>query len=76
MQCLVYIKIPNCVFCEGEACGDCFVHLLDFIGPVKQLFFRIELRLFSYPPVQTCVLGAQKNRLIKTVLCTHNICFG
>ena len=32
--------------------------------------------LFSYPSVQACVLGAQKNRLIETVLLsTHNICF-
>ena len=31
--------------------------------------------LFSYPPVKTCVWGAQKNRLIETVLLsTHNIC--
>ena len=31
---------------------------------------------FSYPTI-TCVLGAQKNRLIETVLLsTHNICFG
>ena len=29
----------------------------------------IKLRLFSYPSVLTCVLGAQKNRLIDT-------CFG
>ena len=32
--------------------------------------------MFSYPSVLTNVLGAQKNRLIKTVLLsTHNICF-
>ena len=31
----------------------------------------------SYPLVLTYVLGAQKNRLIETVLLsTHNICFG
>ena len=37
----------------------------------------VELRLFSYPLVLTCVLGAQKNRLIETVLLsTDNICFG
>ena len=33
--------------------------------------------MFSYPPVLIYVLGAQKNRLIETVLLsTHNICFG
>ena len=37
----------------------------------------IKLSLFSYPSIQTCVLGAQKNRLIETVLLSiHNICFG
>ena len=36
----------------------------------------IKLLLFSYPPVITFVLGAQKNRLSETVLfSTHNICF-
>ena len=39
--------------------------------------FILNLLLFSYPSVYTCVLGAQKNRLIETVLLsTHNICFG
>ena len=33
--------------------------------------------IFPYPSVLTYVLGAQKNRLIETVLLsTHNICFG
>ena len=36
----------------------------------------IKLLLFSYLSIKTCVLGAQKNRLIETVLLsTHNICF-
>ena len=36
----------------------------------------VKLLLFSYPSILTCVLGAQKNRLIETVLLsTHNICF-
>ena len=35
------------------------------------------MQLFSYQAIQTQVLGAQKNRLIETVLLsTHNICFG
>ena len=37
----------------------------------------VKLSLFSEPSVKTCVLGAQKNRLIQTVLLsTYNICFG
>ena len=37
----------------------------------------IKLCLFSYPSVQTYVLGAQKNHLIeKVLLSTHNIWFG
>ena len=36
-----------------------------------------KLCIFSYPSISTFVLGAQKNRLIETVLfSTHNICFG
>ena len=27
-------------------------------------FLNVKLKIFSYPPVLTCVLGAQKNRLI------------
>ena len=39
--------------------------------------FRVKLSIFSYPSVLTCVLGAQRNLLIETVLLsTHNICFG
>ena len=36
-----------------------------------------KIVIFSYLLGQTFVLGAQKNRLIETVLLsTHNICFG
>ena len=36
-----------------------------------------KLLIFSYPSVLMYVLGAQKNRLIETILLsTHNICFG
>ena len=46
------------------------------IEPVKQ-FFSVKLWLISNPSVYTHVLGAQKNRLIETVLLsTQNICFG
>ena len=35
----------------------------------------LSVKLFSYPTDLTYVLGAQKNRLIETVLLsTHNIC--
>ena len=38
---------------------------------------NVKLRIFSYPLILTYVLGAQKNRLIETVLpSTHNMCFG
>ena len=47
------------------------------IGLDKQNFSRVKLSIISYPSVLTYVLGAQKNRLIETVLLsTHNICFG
>ena len=37
----------------------------------------IKLLIFSYPSDLTYVVGAQKNRLIETVLLsTHNISFG
>ena len=40
-------------------------------------FFSVKLLIFSYPSVLTYFWGAQKNRLIETVLLsTHNICFG
>ena len=46
------------------------------IGPDKETL-RGYCELLSYPSIQTCVLGAQKNRLIETVLLsTQNICFG
>ena len=47
------------------------------VGPVKKKIICVKLQEFSYQSVKTCVLGAQKNRLIETVLLsTHNICFG
>ena len=37
-------------------------------------FIHVQLQLLSYPLIQTCVLGAQKNRLTETVLLsTHNM---
>ena len=45
------------------------------IGLDKQISQR-KIVNNSYPSVLTYVLGAQKNRLIETViLSTHNICF-
>ena len=39
--------------------------------------FEHKIVIFFYPAVFTYVLGAQKNRLIETVLLsTHNISFG
>ena len=40
-------------------------------------YMCIGYQIFSYPSVLAYVLGAQKNRLIETVLLSaHNICFG
>ena len=47
-----------------------------FTGLNKQNFQRKIVNIFL-PIILACVLGAQKNRLIETVLLsTHNICFG
>ena len=47
------------------------------IGRDKQKQINVKLSIFSYPSVLLSVLGAQKNRLIETVLLnTHNKCFG
>ena len=34
----------------------------------KTKFLSVKVKLYSYPSVRTYVLGAQKNRLIETVL--------
>ena len=36
---------------------------------------NLKLHLFPYVSIQTCVLGAQKNRLIETVLLSTNNMF-
>ena len=47
------------------------------VAQVKIKFLSVKLLTFSYPSVITYVLGAQKTRLIETVLLsTHNKCFG
>ena len=47
------------------------------IGLDINSIFSVKLLIFSYLSVLTYVFGAQKNRLIETVLLsTHNICFG
>ena len=46
-------------------------NMTNTIGQDKQICIRI----FSYPSIKTCVLGAQKNRLIETVLLSnHKTC--
>ena len=53
------------------------LYIFSCNGPDMQFFFCVKLLLFSYLSLLICVLGAQKNRLIETVLLrTHNICFG
>ena len=47
------------------------------IGSDVHIFCSLELQIFSCPSVLSFVLGAQKNRLIETILfSTHNIYFG
>ena len=42
----------------------------------SRIFRRVKLSIFSYTSIITSVLGAQKNRLVETVLLsTHNIRF-
>ena len=49
---------------------------IDLYGQLSKYFQR-KIAIFSYPSCLAYVLGAQKNRLIETVLLsTHNICFG
>ena len=43
---------------------------------VEQPFCQIRAQIINYPSIEICVLGAQKNHLIETVLLSdHNICF-
>ena len=42
--------------------------MILFIGPEKDILCTKKLHLFPYPPVKTCVPGAQKHRLIESVL--------
>ena len=47
---------------------------IDHTGLVKQFFFSLKLLIFPYSSDLTYVVGAQKNRLIETVLLsTHNM---
>ena len=47
------------------------------MGPVKQFFLKRKIVIIFIPISLNICLGAQMNRLIKTVLLsTHNICFG
>ena len=51
----------------------CPLLVIDNTGLDKQKFSAYN----CYPSILTYVLGAQKSRLIQTVLLsTHNICFG
>ena len=69
----------------GSAMCKIFVYLQvsvshfasKFIGPDNEILVSFFFKLFSYLIIKTCVLGAQKKRLIETVLLsTNNICFG
>ena len=55
---------------QNTYCTDC-------TGLDKKKISSVKMLIFSYLSVLTYVFGAQKNRLIETVLLsTHNICFG
>ena len=43
---------------------------------INKIVLSVKMQIFSYPFIVTSVFGAQKNRLIATVLLsTHNVCF-
>ena len=69
MDCLHYINFLFTVTTE--------VYFHYFIGLDKQKQKNsVKMYIFSYPSVLTYVFGAQKDRLIETVLLsTHKICF-
>ena len=52
---------------------------LSFITNISQnkhFFLSLKLQVFSYSLILSCVFGAGKSHLIKTVvLITYNICF-
>ena len=48
--------------------------VINSLVQISKNFESKILIFFSYPSVQTCVLGTQKNQLIETVLLrTHNM---
>ena len=52
--------------------GYFVIHALSYTGLDKKEF-SVKLKILSYPSILKYVLGAQKNRLIETVLLsTHN----
>ena len=57
--------------------GHILLFCFKFITCRPQGTQILSAKMFLYPYVLTYALGAQKNRLIETVLLsTHNICFG
>ena len=56
---------------------DCYRITTGLDKQKKKKKINVKLLISSYPLILAHVLGAQKNRLIETVvLSTHNICFG
>ena len=71
-SCLQSVQTHRCPQIRRRVC--CLVWLYTGLDTQK---FCVKLLIFSYPYFFAYVLGAQKNRLIETVLLnTHNICFG
>ena len=71
----VYNSLTSDIMIMKKPCDHCH-RSCNFIGPVKQNNLRKMLIIFLFISLNMC-LGAQKNRLNKTVLLsTHSICFG
>ena len=69
----IRVNLKNLVVAETP---EIIIHVILYIGPVKQKNQRKSMIIFLSINFSMC-LGAQKNRLIETVLLsTHNICCG
>ena len=56
----------------GESLVALYYHMFR-----ETQILSVKFEIFSYRSILTYVLGAQKNRLIETVLLsTHKVCFG
>ena len=78
-MCTWLIEVGRLEDTESTSDGETYTYCkyTKPIGLDKPKKIQREIVNISYPSVLPYVMGAQKNRLIKTVLLsTHNICFG